>query len=143
MYSNGVRVPYVSRINQEGYLAHSNWVWNGPIMLDYLQTPGDNTMPDLTTSYSRGEAIFRGECGSCHTMDGYRPIRQLLSGRDRANIGSFVTMLHDYKPDMPYRRFMPPMVGTQQDVNDLTDYLNAKVNPAASSGQKTVQTAQK
>ena len=29
MYSNGVRVPYVNRINAEGYLAHSNWVWNG------------------------------------------------------------------------------------------------------------------
>jgi cytochrome bd-type quinol oxidase subunit 1 len=126
MYSNGVRVPHVNRINQNGYLAHSNWVWNGS-----------------DTNYSRGEAIFRGECGSCHTMDGYRPMRQLLSGRDRANIGSFITMLHEYKPDMPYRRFMPPMVGTQQDVNDLTDYLNAKVNPPASSGQKTVQTAQK
>jgi cytochrome c553 len=126
MYSNGVRVPYVSRINKEGYLAHSNWVWSGS-----------------DASYSRGEAIFRGECGSCHTMDGYRPMRQLLSGRDRANIGSFVTMLHDYKPDMPYRRFMPPMVGTQQDVNDLTDFLNVKVNPPATSGQQTVQTAQK
>jgi cytochrome bd-type quinol oxidase subunit 1 len=126
MYSNGVRVPYVSRINQQGYLAHSEWVWNGS-----------------DASYSRGEAIFRGECGSCHTMDGYRPMRQLLNGRDRANIGSFVTMLHDYKPDMPYRRFMPPMVGTQQDVNDLTDFLNAKVNPPAAGGQKIVQTAQK
>ncbi len=123
MYSNGVRVPYVSRINQQGYLEHSNWVWNGS---------GSN--------YSRGEAIFRGECGSCHTLDGYRPLRQLLSGRDRTNIGSFVMMLHDYKPDMPYRRFMPPMVGTQQDVDDLTNYLNAKVNPG---GQQAVQTAQK
>ena len=28
MYSNGVRVPYVARINQEGYLAHSMWIWN-------------------------------------------------------------------------------------------------------------------
>jgi len=126
MYSNGVRVPYVSRINQEGYLTRSNWVWNGS-----------------DAGYSRGEAIFRGECGSCHTMDGYRPMRQLLSGRDRANIGSFVTMLHDYKPDMPYRRFMPPMVGTQQDVNDLTDFLNAKVNPPAAGVQETVQTARK
>ena len=98
MYSNGVRVPYADRINQQGYLIHSNWVWNGS-----------------DTSYSHGEAIFRGECGSCHTMDGYRPMRQLLSGRDRTNIGSFITMLHEYKPDMPYRRFMPPMVGTQQD----------------------------
>ena len=126
MYSNGVRVPYVARINHDGYLVHSNWVWNGS-----------------ESSYSRGEAIFRGECGSCHTMDGYRPMRQLLSGRDRANIGSLVIMLHEYKPDTPYRRFMPPMVGTQQDVNDLTDYLNAQVNPPAASGQKPVQTAQK
>jgi hypothetical protein len=28
MYSNGVRVPYVARINQEGYLAHTMWVWS-------------------------------------------------------------------------------------------------------------------
>jgi cytochrome bd-type quinol oxidase subunit 1 len=111
MYSNGVRVPYAARINQEGYLAHSNWVWN-----------------DSASSYSRGEAIFRGECGSCHTLDGYRPLRQLLSGRDRANIGNFITMLHEYKPDSPYRHYMPPMTGTKQDIDDLTDYLNFQVN---------------
>jgi cytochrome d ubiquinol oxidase subunit I len=122
MYSNGVRKPYVSRINQEGYLAHSNWVWN-----------------DSTSSYSRGEAIFRGECGSCHTLAGYRPLKYLLAGRDRANISSFITMLHDYKPDSPYRRFMPPMVGTKQDIDDLADFLNAQVNPP----QKPVQTAKK
>jgi cytochrome bd-type quinol oxidase subunit 1 len=126
MYSNGVRVPYVDRINQLGYLAHSEWVWNS-----------------ADSSYSRGEAIFRGECGSCHTMDGYRPIRKLLGGRDLANIGSFITMLHEYKPDMPYRRFMPPMAGTQQDINDLTDYLNAQVNPPASTEKAPMQTAQK
>jgi cytochrome bd-type quinol oxidase subunit 1 len=111
MYSNGVRMPAVARINQEGYLKHSLWTWgNG------------------ATSYSRGEAIFRGECGSCHTMDGYRPIRTLLAGRDRDNLRNFVQMLHDYKPDMPYRKFMPPMSGTEQDVDDLANYLNAKIN---------------
>ena len=114
MFSNGVRVPYVARINSEGYLAHTNWVWNGS-----------------TTSYSRGEAIYRGECGSCHTLTGYRPLAQLLAGRDSANIGNFITMLHDYKPDSPYRRFMPPMVGVKQDVDDLTNFLNAQVNPPA------------
>jgi mono/diheme cytochrome c family protein len=119
MYSNGVRVPSVARINQEGYLAHSNWVWN-----------------NSPSSYSRGEAIFRGECGSCHTLDGYRPLRSLLSGRDRANIGSFITMLHEYRPDSPYHRFMPPMSGTKQDIDDLTDYLNYQVNPPAAAAQK-------
>jgi mono/diheme cytochrome c family protein len=126
MYSNGVRVPYVSRINQEGYLAHSNWVWS-----------------DSSSSYSRGEAIFRGECGSCHTLGGYRPLKTLLAGRDRTNIASFIAILHDYKPDSTYRRFMPPMVGTQRDVDDLANYLNVQVNPPLASGPKAVATAQK
>ena len=126
MYSNGVRVPYVQRINQEGYLAHSEWVWNGS-----------------NTSYSQGEAIFRGECGSCHTLRGYRPLATLLQGRDRANIGNFIAMLHDYKPDSPYRKFMPPMTGTQQDVDDLADFLNAQVNPPTAGTQSPVLTAQK
>ncbi len=50
-------------------------------------------------------------------------------------------MLHDYKTDSPYRKFMPPMVGTKQDVDDLTDFLNAQVNPPA--GKKQLLTAMK
>jgi cytochrome bd-type quinol oxidase subunit 1 len=124
MFSNGMRVPYVNRVNEQGYLAHSEWVWNGS-----------------PSSYSRGEAIFRGECASCHTLSGYRPLKDLLAGRDRANIGNFIVMLHEYKADSPYRRFMPPMVGTKQDVDDLTDFLNAQVNPQAAKPLLTAQAA--
>jgi cytochrome bd-type quinol oxidase subunit 1 len=127
MYSNGVRVTYVRKLNAEGYLTHSLWTWNG----------GGS---EPASSYSRGEAIFRGECGSCHTLSGYRPLKELLSGRDRVNIGNFITMLHENKPDSPYTRFMPPMVGTKQDIDDLTGYLNAQVNPP---GTKPLLTAQK
>jgi cytochrome bd-type quinol oxidase subunit 1 len=143
MYSNGVRVPYVNRINQEGYLAQTNWIWSGPILNERLVSPGMTILNDPIFSYSRGEAIYRGECGSCHTLGGYRSLTRLLAGRDRANIGNFITMLHEYKPDSPYRRFMPPMVGTQQDVDDLANYLNAQVNPPRPVAQKPVQTAQK
>src|ERR1039457_1347205 len=125
MYSNGVRVPDVSRMNAQGYLDVSEWVWNGS-----------------PSSYSRGEAIFRGECGSCHTLTGYRPLQTRLQGRDRANIGNLITMLHEDKVDSPYHRFMPPMVGTKQDIVDLTDFLNAHVNPPAPSA-KPALTAQK
>ena len=124
MYSNGVRVPYADRMNQQGYLANSEWVWNGS-----------------SSNYSRGEAIFRGECGSCHTLNGYRPLAQLLQGRDRNNIRSFITMLHENKADSPYRKFMPPMVGTQQEMDALADFLNAQVNPPPP--QKAVLTARK
>ena len=130
MYSNGVRVPYVPRIDAQGYLAQTNWVWNG----DGAAEP---------STYSRGEAIFRGECGSCHTMNGYRAMHVLMEGRDRAGIHNFIVMLHDYKPDTPYHRFMPPMVGTAQDIEDLTNYVNAQVNPAAPAGQKPLLTARK
>jgi mono/diheme cytochrome c family protein len=153
MYSNGVRVPYVSRINQEGYLAHTNWIWNNCNSVHAAQKGPNGEDPqfltkesyeaywkcasiDSSTSYSRGEAIFRGECGSCHTLAGYRPLQTLLAGRDRANIASFITMLHDYKADSPYRKFMPPMVGTRQDIDDLADYLNAQVNPPAQMAKK-------
>ncbi|MCL2660044.1 MAG: cytochrome ubiquinol oxidase subunit I [Acidobacteriaceae bacterium] len=118
MFVNGTRVPGVQQYNAEGYLVHTQWVWSK-----------NSSAP---SSYSRGEAIFRGECGSCHTLHGYRPMVTYLDGRDRAGIDSFIAILHDYKPDSPYRRFMPPMVGTVQDVQDLGDYLNAQVNPVKS-----------
>jgi hypothetical protein len=151
MFSNGVRVPYVARINQEGYLAHSMWVWNDydeshAKHLEILVSPEQERQWSSYASqpsYSRGEAIFRGECGSCHTLAGYRPLKTLLAGRDSANIASFITMLHEYKPDSPYRRFMPPMTGTKQDVDDLANYLNYQVNPPAPAAKKATLTAQK
>jgi hypothetical protein len=35
------------------------------------------------------------------------------------------------------------MVGSQQDVEDLANFLNAQVNPSAVGAQKSVLTAQK
>jgi len=128
MFSNGVRVNDVGRINSQGYLANSAWTWRGD---------GSGSI----SSYSRGEAIFRGECGSCHTMNGYRPLKQLLDGRDRTGINNFIVMLHENKADSPYRRFMPPMVGNKQDIDDLTGFLNAHVNPPAPI--RPMQTAQR
>ena len=129
MYSNGVRVTYVSKINNQGYLANSQWVWSG-----------DGAQP---TSYSRGEAIFRGECASCHTMGGYRSLHKLLDGRDRAGIHNFLVMLHDNKPDSPYHRFMPPFSGTNADLDDLTNYLATQISPPAPTARKPLLTASK
>jgi mono/diheme cytochrome c family protein len=133
MYSNGVRVNNVANLNEQGYLTKSEWVWH--------ESGSAGLLP--ASSYSRGEAIFRGECGSCHTLQGYRALNNLLAGRDHANIGNFINMLHENQTYSPYRRFMPPMVGTRQDVEDLTNFLNAQVNPQAPGTQKAVLTAQR
>ncbi len=106
MYSNGVRVNSVAALNASGYLPHDLWVRSG----------GD-------LHAAQGEAVFRGQCMPCHTRNGYRSITRLLAGRDRAAIANLLAMLHDYKPDSPYRRFMPPLAGTDEEVHALADYL--------------------
>lgn len=115
MYSNGTRVKSTASQNSAGYLQRSLW----------LRQAGD-------PAWSRGEAMFRGQCASCHTLDGYRSLRHLLAGRNRDSLANFLNMLHDYKPDSPYRRFMPPLTGTPDEVRVLGDYLAVRVGaPAA------------
>jgi cytochrome bd ubiquinol oxidase subunit I len=72
-------------------------------------------------------------------------MRKLMDGRDRVGIRNFVVMLHDYKPDSPYHKFMPPMTGTPQDIDDLVNYLDTKVNPPvpAKAKAKPLLTAQR
>jgi cytochrome bd-type quinol oxidase subunit 1 len=107
MYSNSVRVRDVAHLNQVGYLTDSMWAPSG---LD-------------ATQLDRGRAMFRGECMSCHTVDGYRSMRHFLEGRDFKSIGNILKMLHDYKPDSTYHNFMPPLVGTDEEILALQNYL--------------------
>jgi cytochrome d ubiquinol oxidase subunit I len=63
----------------------------------------------------------------------------VLAGRNREAIGNLLAMLHDYKPDSPYRAFMPPLVGTTNEITALGDYLASLVpaekSTAAQQGQ--------
>jgi cytochrome c553 len=81
-----------------------------------------------TANLARGELMFRGQCLACHTVEGYRPIARLLQGRDRQAIMAFLKTLHENKPDSPYRSYMPPLVGTPDEIEALADYLDAILN---------------
>ena len=61
---------------------------------------------------------------NCHTVDGYRSMRKLLHGRDRHSIDNLLQMLHDQPKDSPYRTYMPPLVGTPQEIQSLAGFLN-------------------
>ena len=117
MYSNGTRVNSIGKLNEAGYLQSTLWL-----------------RQNTEVAWAKGEGMFRGQCGSCHTIDGYRSIRRLLAGRNRAALGNLLTMLHDYKPDSPYRRFMPPLTGTAEEIQALGDYLAARTAPPAAGG---------
>lgn len=126
MYSNGVRVRDVARLNREGYLTGSPWA---PSSAGGIVPVADGMSPTLAA----GEHMFRGQCLSCHTTDGYRAMRQLLQGRNRESIGRFLETLHAAADDSPYRAFMPPLVGTRQEIDALADYLAALTARPATS----------
>ena len=87
----------------------------------------------MSPTLAAGEHMFRGQCLSCHTTDGYRAMRQLLQGRNRESIGRFLETLHAAADDSPYRAFMPPLVGTRQEIDALADYLAALTARPATS----------
>jgi cytochrome bd-type quinol oxidase subunit 1 len=120
MFSNGILVSEVEVLNRNGILSKARWAAHdaGP------------------TPVSRGRAVFRAECGSCHTLDGYLGIRKRTAAADADFLRLFLTSLRDdgtkwaarppEKPDFP---FMPPFVGTDEELEALVAYLDSLKTP--------------
>lgn len=134
MYSNGVRKSQIPGYNKDGYLANTPWltekekVMAGVSGKTAVIPVSDN--PDATRAavLRAGEIMFRGQCMACHTTDGYRPIRQLLAGRNLEGMRNFVSILHKNEDTSPYRAYMPPLAGTPAEVDALAQYLDHLVN---------------
>ena len=153
MFSNGVRTTEVASFTKNGYLTKSPWAsaedhvkWAAidakltqaliPVQPAAQGAPAPVppstrsllTAEEWISQLDRGKLIFQGQCLACHTRDAYRPMLRLLADRDRTAIGNILQMLHEYKTDSPYRKFMPPLVGTADEVKALGDYLDSLVN---------------
>ncbi|MEQ1822239.1 MAG: cytochrome ubiquinol oxidase subunit I [Fimbriimonadaceae bacterium] len=105
MYSNGIRNTDVERVNSEGFLNRSVWT---PQSQDHVKL---------------GEAMFKGQCMACHTRDGYRSMSRLLQKRDLKAINQLLQALHRPTADSPYKKYMPPAVGTEEEMSYLAAYL--------------------
>jgi mono/diheme cytochrome c family protein len=116
MYSNGIRKSEVETFNREGYLN------NAPLLLNHPDTVS-STGRNIDAMVAEGKMMFRGQCGSCHTEHGYRAMERLLSNRDEAAISNTLNMLHEYSVDSSYRKYMPPLVGTDEERKALAMYL--------------------
>ena len=126
MYSNGIRRSEVEGFNQNGYLAKSVWVtpeererWSSAPKV----TSAADTAP-ANSQLERGRLMFQGQCLACHTATGYRSMVKFLETRDRTAIQNILTMLHEGEDNSPYRAFMPPLVGTDDEIAALAEYLN-------------------
>jgi cytochrome bd ubiquinol oxidase subunit I len=112
IYSNGLRKSQVSDRNAEGFFAHSMWAFKPP----------ENSAE--ANPKETGRRMFLGQCLPCHTLNGYRGMNGLLQGRDEKAVGNILEILHAYKDDSPYRKFMPPLTGTPEEIAALKTYLS-------------------
>jgi cytochrome bd-type quinol oxidase subunit 1/mono/diheme cytochrome c family protein len=110
MYSNGIRKYQLEGFNENGFMTNSLWV-----------APGVNGGP--ADPLKMGQRFFLGQCLPCHTLSGYRGMTRLLRGRDEKSIGNILQMLHEAKETSPYRKYMPPLSGTPEEIRDLQAYL--------------------
>jgi mono/diheme cytochrome c family protein len=121
MFSNGVRVDDIARINEEGALATARWAARNP----------------AEDSSATGRQLFRAQCASCHTMDGYQAIRPLLPDDPDMIFAVLYTMREQGeaytsaargelvdKSELDYP-FMPPLVGSEDEMYALVEYLSS------------------
>lgn len=135
MYSNGVRKYEVDRFNRAGYLTHSLWLQGYGAAADVRKISPDPESEKLR----KGELMFRGQCGACHTREGYRAMTALLQNRDEKAIANILQMLHEYKEDSPYRRYMPPLVGRADEIEALAAYLRTLTTRTAAQSPETTR----
>ena len=125
MFSNGVLVSEIDALNEKGILSKAVWA---------TKEAGGREVPT-------GEAVFRAECSSCHTRDGYLGIRKIAFAMDAELAAMFLTALRDdganwkaraegkdVRPDYP---FMPPFVGTDEEIAALAGWLASLNAPQA------------
>ena len=85
----------------------------------------------------KGQIIFRYECMSCHTVDGYRSMKKLIGTRDKDSIVGFLNLLRQTEAGKnPYHGIMPPFAGDDEDIKLLANYLYSINNPTNTSNAK-------
>jgi len=122
MFSNGVLVSEIPKLNQQGILSKAKWLTVG-----LAEDP-----------VAKGRAVFRAQCAMCHTQNGYLGIRRILAPVDQDMLSGILAAMkedgeayasgvhtqggHVATEKLNYP-FMPPLVGTEEETEALTAYL--------------------
>jgi cytochrome bd-type quinol oxidase subunit 1 len=101
IYANDVRVSDIARFaNSGGMVINAKWM----------------TVPQRK-AVAYGQQVFAMQCGSCHSLDGYRPIRPRVRGWDAEFATGIIPSLQ------LTRGTMPVFAGDKQDAAALGAYL--------------------
>jgi cytochrome bd-type quinol oxidase subunit 1 len=108
MFANSVRVDDLAQLRGQGILKSALWVREREVNPKDLEVAG--------------EEIFRVQCASCHTVNGYNSVRFAVKGWRWLVIDYQLSHLNEVKG------FMPPFVGTEEERKALGAWL-AGLNP--------------
>lgn len=104
MYSNGILVKEVDRLNKEGFLKNAKWVTNKEVT--------DANLLDA------GRELFMHQCYACHTNGGFNnDIMSRTKNMSFSAARKYLATIHEK------RYFMPPFVGTDLELKALAAYL--------------------
>jgi cytochrome d ubiquinol oxidase subunit I len=122
MFSNGILVSEIADLDRRGMLAKAVWEARG--------TDGSQE--------AIGRAVFRAECASCHTLDGYLSIRKLVAPVDPDMLSGILATMREEGNEYAAGKYtheghvatdkldyplMPPLVGTDAEQQALAAYL--------------------
>ncbi|KAA0259299.1 cytochrome C [Deferribacter autotrophicus] len=100
MYSNGILVSEVEKLNEEGILSKAKWA-NIENEKDVMKI---------------GRAVFVAECKICHSLNGFNALRPKIEGLEAEDIDAMLM-------DLDSNPLMPPFVGTDAEREALAKYL--------------------
>ncbi len=104
MYSNGILVKDIQKLNSEGFLKNAKWVQTREI-----------TDKNLIEA---GEEIYINQCYACHTLNGFNnDLVSRTTSMSYKGLKGYLKKIHDIRP------FMPPFVGTDLEVKALAVFI--------------------
>jgi mono/diheme cytochrome c family protein len=99
MYGNAVELAKADTYNSDGYLSQIAF------------RTGDD-----------GADLFRRACRSCHTIDGYKPLRPTFDGTDRDFIAGIIKGAHVLRGNMP------EFLGSEDEAALIANHIWARVD---------------
>lgn len=114
MYANQIDVSEVAGYQRDGYLPSANWAFSS------------SEAREAAGPVARGQALFAGQCRSCHTTRGVsNGIAPLIQGRSKKSLRDALDELHQLRG-----RVMPPFAGSAEEMDWLVEYL-VQLNPTS------------
>lgn len=100
MYSNGILLSEVDKLNKNGVLAKVKWA----------------NIEEYKDVERVGEAVFRAECNICHGLTIFNPIIPKIQGLSAEDLYYVIDSIQ-------YNPLMPPFIGTEEEKSALSVFL--------------------